>query len=667
MADEKKIENEVKEVKEEKPRKTKEENKKLIAYKKALDEIDKKWKKKLGTKDTVAGLLPEMNADVERFSSGSVVIDNIIGGGFPRGRIIEIFGPEACLFEDTFIPYETIEKKSGKRINHKGGTIKKLYERFHGIKNDGRSFMSKYKPEDLKYNVSSINENDCVFMNEILDVVKSGIKECFEVTAVIGEKEYKIEATKDHKFYVGNNKYEPLENLKVGDSIFIHDSFRNTQVDEKDLKEYRVKEVYTKNYPNPNCPIKMVEGKYKYYRNPIYRVVVDAYLNDLEFDDFVEILNNRTKEEIEELKFVDSTKFDIHHIDGNRQNNTIENLEIIERREHYRQHAHENQDNLRFIAKPAKIVGIENKGMKETYDIRCFSPYNNYVANNFVVHNSGKTSIALTAVGNVQKQGGNCFFIDVEQALDPVYARKLGVNLDELGFAQPSIAEEALQLMADLIVTDQIDLIVLDSVAALMPKAQYEEEVGKQTMALLARIMSQSLPKFTKLCREHDCSVIFINQVRDNVGVMFGAKTTTPGGKALKFYASQRLDIRRVKTIKDGEDSIGTEVKVKCVKNKVSVPYGEGTTVLTFAQGINRVEELLIVGQELGVIEQKGQTFYLHTDEELDQEEYPLSDDGYKIAVYQKGLRERLTDDKVIFDEVSKLVAKKLKEEIENR
>ena len=375
MADEKKIENEVKEVKEEKPKKTKEENKKLIAYKKALDEIDKKWKKKLGTKDTVAGLLPEMNADVERFSSGSVVIDNIIGGGFPRGRIIEIFGPEA----------------------------------------------------------------------------------------------------------------------------------------------------------------------------------------------------------------------------------------------------------------------------------------------------SGKTSIALTAVGNVQKQGGNCFFIDVEQALDPVYARKLGVNLDELGFAQPSIAEEALQLMADLIVTDQIDLIVLDSVAALMPKAQYEEEVGKQTMALLARIMSQSLPKFTKLCREHDCSVIFINQVRDNVGVMFGAKTTTPGGKALKFYASQRLDIRRVKTIKDGEDSIGTEVKVKCVNNKASVPYGEGTTVLTFAQGINRVEELLIVGQELGVIEQKGQTFYLHTDEELDQEEYPLSDDGYKIAVYQKGLRERLTDDKVIFDEVSKLVAKKLKEEIENR
>lgn len=375
MADEKKIENEVKEVKEEKPKKTKEENKKLIAYKKALDEIDKKWKKKLGTKDTVAGLLPEMNADVERFSSGSVVIDNIIGGGFPRGRIIEIFGPEA----------------------------------------------------------------------------------------------------------------------------------------------------------------------------------------------------------------------------------------------------------------------------------------------------SGKTSIALTAVGNVQKQGGNCFFIDVEQALDPVYARKLGVNLDELGFAQPSIAEEALQLMADLIVTDQIDLIVLDSVAALMPKTQYEEEVGKQTMALLARIMSQSLPKFTKLCREHDCSVIFINQVRDNVGVMFGAKTTTPGGKALKFYASQRLDIRRVKTIKDGEDSIGTEVKVKCVKNKVSVPYGEGTTVLTFAQGINRVEELLIVSQELGVIEQKGQTFYLHTDEELDQEEYPLSDDGYKIAVYQKGLRERLTDDKVIFDEVSKLVAKKLKEEIENR
>lgn len=521
MADEKKIENEVKEVKEEKPKKTKEENKKLIAYKKALDEIDKKWKKKLGTKDTVAGLLPEMNADVERFSSGSVVIDNIIGGGFPRGRIIEIFGPEACLFEETKVVY----KKNGKVIHD---TIKQLFIDFKGSEDN--------------FLVKSIDESNSFFFNLVFDVVKAGTKECFEITTKTG---YKIQASKDHKFYIGNGHYSPLEKLKTGNSVFI--------------------------------------------------------------------------------------------------------------------------DNGEDSAIKTEIVNIENKGMKETYDIRCFSPYNNYVANNFVVHNSGKTSIALTAVGNVQKQGGNCFFIDVEQALDPVYARKLGVNLDELGFAQPSIAEEALQLMADLIVTDQIDLIVLDSVAALMPKTQYEEEVGKQTMALLARIMSQSLPKFTKLCREHDCSVIFINQVRDNVGVMFGAKTTTPGGKALKFYASQRLDIRRVKTIKDGEDSIGTEVKVKCVKNKVSVPYGEGTTVLTFAQGINRVEELLIVGQELGVIEQKGQTFYLHTDEELDQEEYPLSDDGYKIAVYQKGLRERLTDDKVIFDEVSKLVAKKLKEEIENR
>lgn len=515
----KEVEKEQKEIKEKQIK----ENKKLEAYKKALEDLDKKWKKKLGTKDSVVSLLPDMNADVEKFSSGSVVIDNIIGGGFPKGRIIEIFGPEACLFEDTKITY----KKNGK-INNK--PIKALF--------------TEFKTSEDKFLVKSIDEDDVFFFNPVFKVVKSGTKECFELTTKTDDK---IQASKDHKFYIGKGKYLPLEDLKVGDKLFV--------------------------------------------------------------------------------------------------------------------------DSEKDKAEETEIVSIENKGMKETYDIRCFSPYNNYVANNFVVHNSGKTSIALTAVGNVQKQGGNCFFIDVEQALDPVYARKLGVNLDELGFAQPSIAEEALQLMADLIVTDQIDLIVLDSVAALMPKAQYDEEIGKQTMALLARIMSQSLPKFTKLCREHDCSVIFINQVRDNVGIMFGAKTTTPGGKALKFYASQRLDIRRVRQIKDGDDTIGTEVKVKCVKNKVSVPYGEGTTVLTFAQGINRVEELLIVGQEVGTIVQKGQTFYLPSQDEtlLDKEKYPFSEDGYKLAVYQKVLRETLTEDKDVFNLVSKRVASKLKEVTEHR
>jgi recA bacterial DNA recombination protein len=221
---------------------------------------------------------------------------------------------------------------------------------------------------------------------------------------------------------------------------------------------------------------------------------------------------------------------------------------------------------------------------------------------------SGKTSIALTAAGNVQKAGGNVIFIDVEQAFDPKYASKLGVDMEKLGFSQPSFAEDALRQVLLFCKTGMVDLIILDSVAALTPKAE-DDDLEKQQMALLARLLSKALRHLITVANQTNTTVIFINQTRANVGQMFGPQTTTSGGKALKFYASQRIQVAKKTQVKDGDTVIGTEVRLKCIKNKIAPPYGEGVTVLTFAKGINKAAEIALIGEELGIIKKTGRTY----------------------------------------------------------
>ena len=204
---------------------------------------------------------------------------------------------------------------------------------------------------------------------------------------------------------------------------------------------------------------------------------------------------------------------------------------------------------------------------------------------------SGKTSIALTALGNVQKEGGTGVFLDVEQAFDPNYAKALGVKVNELGFSQPSVAEEVLAMIIKLIETGTVDIIVLDSVAAMTPKAELEADLEKASVATLARVMSKAMKRIAQKANEFNCTVIFINQIRDNVGDMWGPKTSTPGGKALKFTASQRIEVKKVRLVQEGDNIIGTEVRLKCIKNKVAAPYGEGLTVLTFSCTVNSFSE----------------------------------------------------------------------------
>lgn len=260
------------------------------------------------------------------------------------------------------------------------------------------------------------------------------------------------------------------------------------------------------------------------------------------------------------------------------------------------------------------VVSIEDKDKINTFDLALESTHS-FIANGIVNHN---TSIALTTVGNIQKEGGTAVFIDVENALDPKYARVLGVNTDELAVSQPNNAEQALDLLQELTETGVVDIIVLDSVAALVPTAELEGDTGDQTIGLLARIMSKSLKKLISSANRTGTTILMINQTRTDIGKFspFGTPTTTSGGKALKFYASQRIEIKKGQQVKSDDAGsknkiIGNEVKFKIVKNKIAPPFATGDSILTFNQGINKAADMLKIAPIYGVIERPNARTYV--------------------------------------------------------
>jgi recombination protein RecA len=222
---------------------------------------------------------------------------------------------------------------------------------------------------------------------------------------------------------------------------------------------------------------------------------------------------------------------------------------------------------------------------------------------------SGKTTLALHTIAEAQKRGGICGFIDAEHALDPIYARKLGVNLDDLLISQPDAGEQALEIADTLVRSGAVDVLVVDSVAALTPRAELEGEMGDQLPGLQARLMSQALRKLTASISRSNTMVIFINQIRMKIGVMFGSPETTTGGNALKFYASVRLDIRRIGQIKEREDVVGNQTRVKVVKNKLAPPFKQIEFDIMYGEGISKTGELIDLGVKAGIVEKSGAWF----------------------------------------------------------
>lgn len=260
---------------------------------------------------------------------------------------------------------------------------------------------------------------------------------------------------------------------------------------------------------------------------------------------------------------------------------------------------------------------------------------------------SGKTTIAIHAIAEAQKKGGMCAIIDAEHAFDSAYARKLGVDVDNLLISQPDYGEQALEIADRLILSGALDVVVIDSVAALVPKGELEGEMGDSKMGLQARLMSQALRKLTATINKTNTICIFINQLREKIGVMFGNPETTTGGNALKFYASVRLDIRRMAQIKDGDEAIGNRVKVKVVKNKVAPPFRSAEFDIVFGEGISKTGEILDMGVELGIVNKSGSWFSYNSD---------------KLGQGRDAVKQLLIDNPELSNEIETKIREKIKE-----
>ena len=593
-------------------------------FQEALDKLNKTY----GV-GTVLALDSKTNGNYDVISTGSIGFDwfTLGTGGFVKGRMYELMGWEGCLAEDTYIKFINV-RPDGIVQDCKGGTIKNLYERFHN-----RTDLTK----DTTFNVTSINEENRIFRNEIADVVKSGVKECFELITSHG---FKIKATKDHKFFVGDN-YIPLSELKVGDVLYIHKNtpYKSDEVSERKKYKETTLKWYYKGTPRE------INGSL-YYREKVHRLVFEANMNNMSYDQYINYLNGNLQAQPQDGWdfWTIPEGYDVHHIDENTNNNDVENLQLYSKSEHAKFHALDRHNNLRFIATEDVIVSITSVGEMETYDIKCYFPYNNFIAEGIVVHNSGKSTICGHAAAECQKKGGTVLYIDGEHAVDKNYFQALGVDTTKMLIAQPSCGEEGFNIAMEMINTGEIDMVIIDSDSSLIPKKVLDGEVGDSAIGKKAVLNSNAYPKLKSALSQHNVCVIVISQYREKIGVMFGNPTTTQGGHALKFYSDVRIEVSR-SLAKDGDVTYGNITKVKAIKNKMSPPYRLSNFEIVYGEGIDKLGEMMDLINEHEIGRKYGKTM-TYNETKYDLEEF----------------KTMLMDNEEFFNEIRTKIVNKLNE-----
>lgn len=478
--------------------------------------------------------------NIESISTGSIGVDAAIGvGGLPVGRLVEVYGSESCVDGDAFIRYEILDA-TGKAINRKGGTISRLWERFHGASLGGDRRGRARRDASATFTAPAINEQGRVIHNQITDVVHIGQAETYRITTTCGKS---LVATSDHRFYTGAS-YVRLGDLQVGDTVFVH---RNVPYKGRNSDRVHRNYLFVKNHgvagrKDVESVINRYTGEtkvYSYARVARARAVVEAHMNNMSFAEYVERLNS---DDISGLRFLSRDEH-VHHINENELDDDLSNLVVMSAAKHGKQHALERHNNLRFVAVPATILRIEPVGMRDVFDLKMADPHRNYIVEGFVTHNSGKTTLCLHTIADAQAQGYVCAFIDAEHALDLRYAKSLGVFTSELVLTQPDHGEQALDILRQLVDSGEVKLIVVDSVAALVPKAELDGDIGDSHMGLQARMMSQTMRMISGLVSRKGCTVIFINQTRQKIGVVWGC---LHADTLVNFVDGRSLPIREV-------------------------------------------------------------------------------------------------------------------------